>query len=95
MAAEAKIQKKIKDFLEKEGAYVVNAMASKSGVPDLTGCYKGRYFGVEVKTPQTKNNVSKLQQYNLDKIVDAGGFGIVAWEIEQIEKLLEEINAIN
>lgn len=86
---EAQIQKKIITYLEKEGCYIVKVIsASKSGVPDILGCYEGIFFGIEVKTPTTSNNVSKLQEYNLDKIVSCGGQSLVAWELEQVEEFL-------
>lgn len=86
---EQQIQKKIITYLEKEGCYVVKVMsASKSGVPDILGCYEGVFFGIEVKTPTTSNNVSKLQEYNLDKIIESGGHSLVAWNVEQVEEFL-------
>jgi Holliday junction resolvase len=86
---EQQIQKKITTYLESQGCYIVKVIsASKAGVPDILGCYEGIFFGIEVKTPKTRSNVSKLQEYNLDKIVSAGGQSLVAWEVEQIEEFL-------
>ena len=63
---EQRIQKKIVDYLLTQGCYIVKVIsASKAGVPDILGCYEGVFFAIEVKTPQTKKNVSKLQDYNL------------------------------
>ena len=58
---EQQIQKKIIKYLEGKGCYVVNGIFSKKGIPDLIGCYEGIFFGIEVKKPETMNNVSKLQ----------------------------------
>jgi len=89
VATEQQIQKKIITYLESIGCYVVKVIsASKSGVPDILGCYEGVFFGIEVKTPGTSNNVSKLQEYNLDKIIGAGGHSLVAWEVEQVEEFI-------
>jgi Holliday junction resolvase len=89
---EQTIQRNITKFLEKNGAYVVKVIsASKAGVPDILGCYLGSFFAIEVKTPDTKTNVSKLQNYNLEQVKKAGGYSIVAWEISQVNELLEEI----
>lgn len=86
---EQQIQKKIITYLEKEGCYVVKVMsASKAGVPDILGSYEGVFFGIEVKTPTTSSNVSKLQEYNLDKIRESGGHSLVAWNVEQVEEFL-------
>jgi len=93
MATEQQVQKKITNFLEKQGAYVVKVVsATKAGVPDILACYKGRFLGIEVKKPSTKNNTSKLQDYNLDKIVEASGLSCVAWEVDQVEDLLDLVD---
>jgi len=87
--SEQQIQRKIIKYLESEGCYVVKVVsATKSGVPDILGCYEGLFFGIEVKTPKTCNNVSKLQEYNLDKIREADGHSLVAWSVEQVEEFL-------
>ena len=90
---EQQIQKKIYDFLIAEGCYVVKVIsASKSGVPDLIGCYEGKFFAIEVKTPGTRNNVSKLQEYNIDKIYEAGGQGIVKWDLVGLQEFLRGLH---
>jgi len=87
--SEQQIQRKIIKYLESQGCYVVKVVsATKSGVPDIIGCYEGVFFGIEVKTPKTRNNVSKLQEYNLDKIREADGHSLVAWEVEQVEEFI-------
>jgi Holliday junction resolvase len=89
IGTEQKIQKKIIDYLEGQGAYVIKVIsASKAGVPDIHFCYEGFYGAIEVKTPATSNNVSKLQSYNLDCVCNAGGHAIVAWELEQVKDML-------
>ena len=89
---EQQIQKKIIQYLEQEGYYVVKVIsASKSGVPDILTCIEGRFVGIEVKKPETKTNVSKLQEYNLDKINEAGGVSTVAWEVEQVKIIVSAI----
>ena len=86
---EQSIQRKIIKYLESKGAYVVKVIsASKSGVPDILFCYEGVFAAIEVKTPTTKGNVSKLQQYNIDKIHECGGQAIVAWTLDQVEDFL-------
>jgi Holliday junction resolvase len=90
---EQQIQKKIIDKLQDNGAYVIKIItASKSGVPDIVACYKGIFLGIEVKRLKTRDNVSKLQQYNLTKIEKCGGFSTVAWELSHIEQLLVDVD---
>ncbi len=86
---EQAIQAKILKLLKDRGAYTVKVVTgNKSGIPDIIACYKGRFIGIEVKTPETKNNVSKLQKHNLDQICKAKGFDLVAWDIKEVESLL-------
>lgn len=89
---EQQIQKKIINYLESEGCYVVNGIYSKAGIPDLIGCYKGMFFGIEVKTPEKQTNVSKLQEYNLKRIKTCGGESIVVWTVEQVKDFIKRIN---
>lgn len=86
---EQQIQKKIFKYLISVGAYVIKVIsASKAGVPDIICCYKGIFIAIEVKTPGTRDNVSALQQYNLEQVMKAGGLTLVAWEVEQVEELI-------
>jgi len=91
---EQAIQKKMIKYLESVDAYVVKIVsASKSGVPDILCCYDSRFIGIEVKRPESKNNVSKLQEYNLKQIELSGGVQMVAWEVEQVKELIEAIDS--
>ena len=88
---EQDIQKKIIAYLEELGAYVVKVVsATKAGVPDLLVCYEGKFIAIEVKKPETRNNVSALQSYNLSKIENAGGYSLVAWSVEMVKEFLED-----
>jgi Holliday junction resolvase len=94
---EQSIQKNIINYLESKGAYTVKVIsATKKGVPDIiasvpttiTQDMVGKTIGVfhayEVKKPETKNNASPLQLYNIDKINKAGGIAKVVWSKDQI-----------
>ena len=86
MATEQTLQKNIVKYLEDQGCYVVKVIsASKAGVHDIIGCYNGVFFSIEVKTPQTRNNVSKLQKYNVDLVHRAGGQSLVAWDVDMVK----------
>ena len=47
----------------------------KSGVPDIVGCYEGRFFGIECKAG--KGKVTALQQKNLNEIDANKGIAVV------------------
>ena len=87
------IQKNIIRMLEKDyGAYVVKVItASKNGIPDLLACVQGRFVGIEVKRPESQNNVSKLQAYNLQRIENSDGISMVAWNTAMVKEVLDEL----
>lgn len=90
---EQDIQRKIIKYLESVGAYVVKVVASnKSGTPDILACYRGIFLAVEVKRPETKTNVSELQEYNIKKIKEAGGVAIVSWDLDAVKATIDDIN---
>jgi len=91
---EQQIQKGIVNLIEKDyKGYVVKVMvASRSGVPDLVCCVRGRFIAIEVKKPSSKTNVSKLQEYNLGLVDKAGGVAIVAWSVEMVANILEGLD---
>jgi len=89
---EQAIQRKIISSLKLRGAYIVKVIsASKAGVPDILACYRGVFIGIEVKTPKTLGNVSKLQKYNLNEITKAGGLSFVASDIETVNKQFDNL----
>lgn len=91
---EQDIQRKIIKYLESVGAYVVKVVASnKSGTPDILACYRGIFLAIEVKRPETKTNVSELQEYNIKKIKEAGGVAIVSWDLDAVKAVVENINS--
>jgi Holliday junction resolvase len=84
---EAKAKAVVTSLLKEAGAYYTMSVTSgfgKSGAPDITGCFKGWYFGVEVKA-DTK--VTRLQEHHLQLIRDAGG---KAWVVRISSKGVEE-----
>ena len=67
--------------------YPVTGGYGASGVPDIVGCYKGKFFAIECKAG--KNKPTALQQKNIDSIAAQGGAvwvvneenmeGVTAW----------------
>ena len=52
MTPEAKVKKVVVKQLKELGAYYffpATGGYGKSGVPDIVGCYKGMFFGIECK----------------------------------------------
>jgi hypothetical protein len=58
-----------------------------SGIPDIVGVYRGRFFGLELKRPGGARR--KLQDHNLRKIRDAGGVAGIARSVADVKRILE------
>lgn len=63
-----------------------------SGTPDKLLCINGKFVALELKDKGKKP--SKIQKYNLDGVVEAGGVSIVAslnnWE--EVKKILLQLD---
>lgn len=91
MTPEAKVKKKVVAHLKNLGAYYfypVTGGYGKSGVPDIIGCFEGRFFGIECKAG--KNKPTELQKKNLKDIELAGGIAMVVNE-DNIDQVVEEL----
>jgi len=72
MLSEKQVQAKFLRALDKAEIYYIKTIAcSKAGVPDVVICYGGIFFAVEIKA--LNGRLSKLQQYNFDRIENNGG----------------------
>jgi Holliday junction resolvase len=60
----------------------------RSGVPDIVGCYKGKFFAIECKAG--KNTTTALQERELANIAKAAGVGWVVNEdnIDSVREVL-------
>ena len=88
---EKKVKNKVTALLKRYGAYYfypVTGGYGMSGVPDIVACYNGCFFGIECKAG--KNKPTELQQQNLERIEDNGGYALVINEdnLHELEKLL-------
>ena len=93
MKSEQAIQSDILKYLKSVGAYTIKvSAATKSGIPDIICCYKGRFIAIEVKRPETKTNVSPLQVANITMIINAQGEAIVAWDKEMVKTFIDNID---
>ncbi len=59
-------------------------MYSTPGVPDVIGVYQGKFLGIEVKRPDKKKSVTKLQQTFINKLNDCGGISFVACSVDDV-----------
>ena len=91
---ETRYQNKVLEYLKLEvGGYWIKIHASSfqtKGKPDIIGCYKGKFIGIELKRPDGKGRLSKLQEYNLQQINDNGGVGISNARLEDLKELFKD-----
>ena len=91
MTPEKKVKQKVAKLLKEAGAYYffpATGGYGRSGVPDIVGCFKGNFFGIECKAG--KNTTTALQELELEKIKKSGGRAIVINE-ERIEMFKNDL----
>lgn len=90
---EVKVKERVVKQLKELGAYYfypVTGGFGSSGVPDIVGCYRGRFFGIECKAKG--NKPTELQKLNLNKIENTGGVALVIDErnVDTLATILTE-----
>lgn len=80
MGPEKKYEEKLKRWLKKKGAWYVKywggGVYTRTGVPDILVCFKGRFIGIEVKSDSGR--LSPEQKEQLALIKQAGGITMVS-----------------
>ena len=93
MTPEAKVKRVVTKHLKSVGAYYffpATGGYGKSGVPDIVGCFRGKFFGIECKAGG--NKPTPLQEKNLREIADCEGIALVVNE-ENMNDVLDLIDA--
>jgi len=90
----AQVKRKL-DAIDGLYFFIKEALALR-GIPDIIGCYKGRFFAWELKRSE-KEGLKKtgriaLQRHIIRKIQLAGGEGEIVYP-ENLEKKLSELLA--
>jgi Holliday junction resolvase len=88
---EKKVKARVVRHLKELGAYYfypVTGGYGSSGVPDIVGCYRGTFFGIECKAGN--NKPTALQEKNLADIAHAGGIALVVNE-ENVNDVLNTL----
>lgn len=83
------VQKKIADFLEEEGFYVIVVVkTSKAGKPDIIACNpSGVFVGIEVKLPTGR--ASPLQEVNIKMIHRNRGLAAICYGWDHFKSLYD------
>lgn len=61
-----------------------------SGIPDILGCYEGRFIALEAKMPDGK--LSARQELIMQRINDAGGIALTVTNPEHAMGLINELD---
>lgn len=96
MQPEAKVTKKIREYLIGAGAFVFKVHGGPTmmaGLPDLVACCDGLFIGIEVKMPG--NKTSAVQDHVHTKITEAGGAVIVAYGVEDVQQIIQPDGRVN
>lgn len=91
---EGRLQQRIQKRLRELGVYnfkVHGSALMPSGLPDLICCVDGAFVGMEVKLPETRNNVSPKQQYMHEEIRKAKGIVYVVCSVGDAEQAIEQV----
>jgi hypothetical protein len=67
----------------------------RSGIPDIIACHQGRFIAIECKAGN--NTVTALQEAELKKIEDAGGYALVVNEenLTTVEMTIATIDEVD
>ena len=100
MAAEKDFENKVKKYLKDQGCWYVKYWSgnaqngkkfTKDGIPDLLVCCNGHFMALELKAEN--GHPSKLQEWNIEQIRNAGGFAMVVYP-DDFEMIKEVINIL-
>ena len=64
-----------------------------AGIPDIVGCYNGRFIALEVKRPGYEKTTNSRQELIMERIRKAGGISAVVTNKFEALKRVEEANA--
>lgn len=94
---ESDIQTKILRYLKQQGVFHFKTQSTNiSGIPDIVCVYRGLPLFLEVKQP--KGKTTPLQEYQMDRIRQAGGYASIVTSVTDVRELLltleKDINGI-
>lgn len=59
------------------------------GIPDIIGCFKGRFIALEVKRPGEKTR--KIQDHTLKLLRENGAVTGIVYGIDDVRKIIERL----
>ena len=96
---EKELQKRVNKFLSQiPGLWFYHPRETKKGtdgLPDIIGCFNGRFFAIELKTPELKDAEKGLRPEQIkviNQIQNAKGKVLVTNDFEEVVKFIENFN---
>lgn len=89
MTPEGRLVAEVSRYLRTRGTWFFKVHGSvwqKAGLPDIIGCDRGRFVGIELKV--RPNRPSALQLLTIAKINRAGGVAGVCYSLDDVMALL-------
>jgi Holliday junction resolvase len=89
---EAALTKKILKYLRGKGGFWMKTHGGPmqvQGIPDIIGCYLGRFLALEVKRPG--KDATPLQAHTIERIIRSGGISGVIHSVEEAEAFLNMV----
>jgi len=86
-----KVWNKLKELDDSCWVKIHGTNYGHAGVPDILGCYNGRFVGIELKRPDGKGKTSPKQKEWINKINRTGGVAAVISSLEELEDFLTKI----
>lgn len=91
---EAALVTKIRKTLDKSrpGFWIKihGGLFQATGLPDIIGCYKGRFYGLEVKLPGKEDTLTERQQYIINRINQAEGRATMLTSVQEALEFTKE-----
>jgi len=93
---ERELTRQIIELLRVLGAWTLKVhghLGQRRGTPDIVGCFRGRFFGFEVKSPQARRGLTAEQARELEAIRAAGGIAAEVRSLEDVVAALRQVDA--
>ena len=94
--SEKQLENRMKKYLSNKNIYHFKVHGNgfmRSGIPDLICCINGRFVAIEIKRPDGKGKVSKLQEIEMDRIKKSDGIAVVMDNYNEFVKFIGEIKS--
>ena len=91
---EKQLENRMKKYLSNKNIYHFKVHGNgfmRSGIPDLICCVNGHFVAIEIKRPDGKSKVSKLQEIEIDRIKRSDGIAVVMNNYDEFVKFISEI----